>query len=274
MILENKVIFITGSTSGIGKETAIKLAKLGALVIVHGRNQTKAEETLTEIKNKASNDNFYALYGDLRSIEEIKNISRQLHKNFGRLDVLINNAGIIKQERTITHEGLEETFAVNYIAPFLLNNLLIDILKNSTPRRIVNVASQVHSNEIDFDNLQYSTGYTAVRAYALSKTCLIMYTYLLADKLKKYNITVNTLHPGVINTKLLKATWGEIGAPTDVGAKALVHAATASDLRNVTGKYFKNNKAAISKDLTYNKQLQEKLWRKTEELLGMKFENF
>jgi NAD(P)-dependent dehydrogenase (short-subunit alcohol dehydrogenase family) len=188
------------------------------------------------------------------------------------LDVLINNAGVFKSNRQITQEGLEETFAINYVAPFLLTNLLLDRLKNKNSKRIVNVTSQVHSNRIDLNNLQYESGYTSVKAYAQSKTCLILFTYFLAEKLKSSNITVNCLHPGIINTKLLKEAMGiEGGITVSKGAEALIYVATAPELEKVTGKYFTNNIPELSKTITYNKEMQKKLWLRTEEIIGRNF---
>ncbi|TFG26718.1 MAG: SDR family NAD(P)-dependent oxidoreductase [Promethearchaeota archaeon] len=271
--LKEKLILITGSTSGIGKATAIKLSKLGAHVIIHGRNEIKTRKTIELIKNEISPAKIDGVYADLRSQEQIKEMVEKLYVKFDQLDVLINNAGVIREKRTLTEEGLEETFAVNYIAPFLLTNLLIDLLKKSKAGRIVNVASQVHSNHLDFNDLQYEKGYSGVKAYARSKTCLIMFTYLLAEKLKKTNITVNCLHPGIINTKLLEASMGApVGAPVSIGAENLIYVATNQKLKNVSGKYFNNKKQEFSKELTYDKEIQKKLWKKTGKILSTNFE--
>ncbi len=197
----------------------------------------------------------------------------QIKEKYERLDVLINNAGVYRQNRQLSEEGLEETFAINYIAPFLLTNLLLDSLKKANSSRIVNVASQVQSNHLDLDNLQFEKGYTGVKAYASSKTCLIMFTYLLAEKLKNTDITVNCLHPGVINTKLLNVAWGSVGAPVSEGANNLIYVAMTPNLEKVSGKYFDNKHIKPSKDITYDKKLQRELWKKTEEIIGSKFNN-
>ncbi|MFX1394877.1 MAG: SDR family oxidoreductase [Promethearchaeota archaeon] len=269
----NKYVLITGSTDGIGKKAALDLAKSGAHVIVHGRNRQKAELTLEQIKNQTKLDNISAVYADLSSFDQIKEMAYQIKEKYERLDVLINNAGVYRQNRQLTEEGLEETFAINYIAPFLLTNLLLDSLKKANSSRIVNVASQVQSNHLDLDNLQFEKGYTGVKAYASSKTCLILFTYLLAEKLKNSDIMVNCLHPGVINTKLLNVAWGAIGAPVSEGAKNLIYVAMAPKLEKVSGKYFENKHIKPSKDITYDKELQRKLWKKTEEIIGLKFNN-
>jgi len=272
--LKDKIILITGSTDGIGKEAGIKLVKKGVHIIIHGRNQKKAELIMKEIEKKTSLHNMSPIYADLASIDQIATMVDNIYKKFNRLDVLINNAGIYRPERQLSHDGIEETFAVNYIAPYILSNRLVKLLKKTDSSRIVNVVSEVQSNQLDFNNLQFETGYTGVKAYARSKTCLVMYTYLLADKLKKYNITVNCLHPGVINTKVLDAAMGMIGAPVSVGADILVHAAISPKLEGMTSKFLDMKRIQPSKAITYNKELQEKLWQKTEKLIGMEFKDF
>lgn len=226
---------------------------------------------MEEIKNKTNLQNMSIVHAELGSFDQVKEMVKHLHDTNEKIDVLINNAGVLKPNRSLTQEGLEESFAVNYVAPFLLTNLLIDLLKQANSSKIINVVSQVHSNHLDFDNLQFKTGYSGVKAYALSKTCLIMFTYLLAEKLKDSNITVNCLHPGVINTKLLKTAWGTFGDSPEVGAEAIIYLVRSPEIESSTGKYFKNNKPQHSKNITYNKDLQEKLWNKTEDLLGMNF---
>ena len=250
------------------------MAKLGFEVIVHGRNKEKAEAVLSDIKNKTNQNNLTAVYADLVSFTQIIEMADTIYERFNKLDILINNAGVLRPNHYITKEGLEETFTVNYVAPFLLTNLLIKLLKKESSSRIVNVASRVHSNHIDFDNLQFEKGYSGVKAYAQSKTCLIMFTYFLAEKLKDTNITLNCLHPGVINTKLLRAAYGSFGASPSEGAKALIYASTSPELEKISGKYLKDNTITSSKDITYNKELQKKLWKKTEDIIGIKFENF
>ena len=273
--LKEKFILITGSTSGIGKETAIKLVKLGAHVIIHGRDELKTHNTIELIRNETNNPKIDGVYADLGSFQQIKEMAKILHERYDHLDVLINNAGVIRANRNLTEEGLEETFMVNYIAPFLLTNLLIDLLKKSKAARIVNVVSQVHSNHLDLINLQYKREYSGVKAYARSKTCLIMFTYLLAEKLKQSNITVNCLHPGIINTKLLEASMGApLGAPVSVGAENLIYVAIEQKLKKISGKYFNNKRTEPSKEITYNKEIQKELWQKTEEIIGRSFKNF
>lgn len=241
---------------------------------MHGRNREKAELTINNIEKATSSNNVSYVYADLGSFAQLKEMVSYIYDRFDRLDVLINNAGVIRSERRISQEGLEETFAINYVAPFILTKLLLDLLKKGKSGRIVNVVSRVQSNQLDFEDLQLEKGYTAVKAYAKSKTALILFTYLLAEKLKDKDITVNCLHPGVINTKLLRSAFGAGGAPLKEGAKTLIFAATAPELEKVSGKYFVNNRSESSSEITYNKEVQKTLWKKTEDILGLTFENY
>ncbi len=265
--METKTILLTGSTDGIGYQAALELAKARHHVIIHGRNKEKAKFAMDKIAKLTHNNNLSYVYADLGKLDQIRAMASTLYENFNNIDVLINNAGVVRLKRTISQDGLEETFAINYLAPFLLTNLLLDLLINGKSSRIVNVVSRVQSNQLNFDDLQLEKEYTAVKAYAKSKTALILFTYFLAEKLKDKGITVNCLHPGAINTKLLRAVFRSDGASLEVGAKTLVFAATAPELEGVSGKYFVNNLSKSSKKITYDKEVQKILWKKSEELL-------
>ena len=229
---------------------------------------------MNKIEEATNSHKLSYVYADLGSFAQIRAMVSRIYERFDRLDVLINNAGVIRSERRINQEGLEETFAINYIAPFLLTKLLLDLLKKGKSGRIVNVVSRVQSNQLDFEDLQLEKGYTGVKAYAKSKTALILFTYLLAEKLQDKEITVNCLHPGVINAKLLRSAFGAGGAPLTEGAKTLVFAATAPELEKVSGKYFVNNRSKSSTEITYNKEVQKTLWKKSEEIIGITFDNY
>jgi len=265
--MDKKTILITGSTDGIGYQSAIELAKAGHHVIVHGRNRERAESAVRMIVKESNRNNLSYVIADLLDFNQIKMMASEIHDKFDKLDVLINNAGVYRSKQIYNQNGLEETFVVNYLAPFLLSNLLLDLLKKAESGRIVNVASQVHSNHIDFDNLQLEKGYTGVKAYANSKLALILFTFYFAERLRDTNVTINALHPGVINTKLLRSAFGVGGASPIEGANALIFAAIAPEIKKVSGKYFVNNRPESSKDITYDKEIQKRLWKKTEEIL-------
>ncbi len=231
----------------------------------------RSTSTVKKVRSITNLNNISSVQGDLGSISQIKEMVNNFYKRYDKLDVLVNNAGVYSSTRKITTEGLEQTFAINYVAPFLLTNLLLNLLKQVNSSRIVNVVSRIHSNQMDFNNLQFNTGYTGVKAYARSKTCLIMFTYFLAEKLQNTGITVNCLHPGVIDTKLQRAAMGGGGGSLSEGAKTLVYASTSPKLVNVSGKYFVNNKPSPTKQITYKKEIQKKLWYTTEEIIGQYF---
>jgi len=264
--MNDKTILITGSTDGIGKQTALELAEMGATVLLHGRNSGRAAKVLKEIKKATGNDRIEVLIADLASLTQVRNLAEQVRKKHDRLDVLINNAGVYETRHGISEDGFEMTFAVNHLAPFLLTLLLLDLIKNSAPSRIINVSSQVHASSIDLDNLQAEKHYSAYEAYSLSKLCNVLFTYELAERLKGTGITVNCLHPGVIDTKLLKAGWGMGGSPVTQGAKTSVYLATAPELSTVNGKYFVNMKPTKSSRISYDAETRKRLWRISERL--------
>jgi len=267
--VKNKTILITGSTDGIGKQTALDLAKMGATVLLHGRNPARADKVLHEIKKTTGNNRIGVFIADLSSLKQVRNLSGQVLKKHERLDVLINNAGVYETMHRISEDGFEMTLAVNHLAPFLLTLLLLDLIKKSAPCRIINVSSQVHASSIDFENLNAEKHYSAYEAYSQSKLCNVLFTYELAERLKGTGITVNCLHPGVIDTKLLKAGWGMGGSPVTQGAKTSVYLATAPELSTVTGKYFKNMKPTKSSRISYDAKIRKRLWEISEQLTGI-----
>jgi NAD(P)-dependent dehydrogenase (short-subunit alcohol dehydrogenase family) len=268
---KDRVILVTGSTDGIGKATALELARRGAHVILHGRDQEKGEAVLEEIEEKSKNHHLDLFIEDLSSLERVRKLAFEVEYEYRRMHVLINNAGVFMPERKLSEDGIEMTFTVNYLAPFLLTRKLLDLLRDSSPSRIINVASVAHeSARMDWDNLQGDRQYDGFQAYAFSKLALIMFTYALAEKLEGTGITVNCLHPGVIKTKLLRAGFGDYpGAPPQHGARTPVYLATSPDVENVSGKYFENCIPKRSSSLSYDRKLQEKLWEISEKLTGV-----
>ncbi len=271
--MKNKTVLITGSTDGIGRQTALDLANMGASVLLHGRDPDRAERILQEIKKETGNDRIEIFIADLASLKQVRKFADEVQQRYDRLDVLINNAGVYETTRKITQDGFEMTFAVNHLAPFLLTWLLLDLLRKNTNSRIINVSSVTHASAIDFENLHGEKHYSGYDAYSLSKLCNILFTYELADRLKHDGIKVNCLHPGVIGTKLLKAGWGMGGSPVTEGSKTPVYLATAPELDSVTGKYFKNRKQKKSSRISYDAETQKKLWQISEQLTGIVFED-
>jgi retinol dehydrogenase 14 len=197
--MDEKVCLITGATSGIGKATAMGLARMGASVVMVGRDRGRGEAALAEVKGKSANASVDLMLADLSSQEDIRRLADEFKEAYPRLDVLVNNAGVIRSRRIRTADGIEMTFAVNHLAYFLLTNLLLDVLKASAPSRIVNVASGEQRNgTIDFDDLQGEMGYKGAKAYSQSKLATVLFTYELARKLEGTGVSANCLHPGVV----------------------------------------------------------------------------
>lgn len=288
---KGKIAVITGATDGIGKQTAIDLANKGLSVIIHGRNEEKSLKVLEEVEEKSGNCQLDSVYGDLSSFKQIQGISDQLHQKIDHLDVLINNAGVGGYKKEYSEEGYDLTFTVNHLAPFMLTILLLDLLKKDTPSRIVNLSSWAQSLSIDFDHIhdypywkdkKPTTDANEIRnsAYGLSKTCITMFTFDLADKLKETGITVNCLHPGGFNTKMVKPVAKYMGwdlstvSPLSRGSQNVIHLATSPNLEGVTGKFFHETTPARSADVTYDPAVRKKLWDLSEKLTGIRFNDF
>lgn len=269
--MRNRIVLITGSTDGIGKQTALDLVELGAHVIIHGRNITKAKQAVEEIIKKSGKNKVDYVVGDLSSLAQIRDMSDDIHKRFKKIDVLINNAGVYKNKRELSEDGFELTFAVNHLSFFLLTGLLLDLIKKSDYARIVNVASQAHASQIDFENLQGDKFFDGYDAYSRSKLCNILFTYKLSRKLQDTHVTANVLHPGVISTKLLHKGWGSGGTQISQGSKTSVYLATSPEIADETGRYFSNSRPSRSAQISYDISVQDKLWEVSQDLTFLKY---
>jgi NAD(P)-dependent dehydrogenase (short-subunit alcohol dehydrogenase family) len=270
MNMKNKVILITGSTDGIGKQAALELAAKGSTVWVHGRNIERCQAVRLEIMKAAGNEKGGFFVADLSSLKQVRELAENVKEKCEVLDVLINNAGTYFPKRVLTEDNLEMTFAVNHLAYFLLTNLLLDLLIRSAPARIVNVSSRTHQKVMDFENLQGEHGYDGKNAYSLSKLCNVLFTYELAERLSGTGVTVNCLHPGVIETKLLRSGWELSGNGLEIGAETPVYLASSPDVENITGKYYMDKQETLSSSLSYDRTLWTRSWEITERLSGLK----
>ncbi|MHB0868630.1 MAG: SDR family oxidoreductase [Chloroflexota bacterium] len=257
-----RVILVTGSTSGIGRQAALDLARMGARVLLHGRDPQRGQETLEEIRRETGNDQLELYLADLSSQRQIRHLAEQIVQEQERLDVLVNNAGVFVRNRQLTEDGIEMTFAVNHLAPFLLTHLLLDLLKRSVPSRVVTVSSGAHRRaRIDWDNLQGEKGYDGYQAYALSKLGNVLFTLELAERLRGSGVTANCLEPGVIRTKLLQAGWGGFwGHDPEVGARRVVYLAVSPEVEGVTGRYFQDNQAVVPSPPADDPRLRRRFW--------------
>lgn len=273
--MKDKIVLITGSTDGIGKQTAIELAQKGATVLIHGRSLKRGKAVIEEIIRQTNNSKIDLFISDFSSLKQVKKLAEEIKAKYDRLDILINNAGVYMKKRIVAEDGHEMTFQINYLAHFLLTNLLLDLLRHSIPSRIINVSSMAHASSIDFNDLQSEKNYSAYGAYALSKLANILFTLWLAELLKSTGITVNCLHPGVINTKLLREGFGSFGRNLKAGAKIPVFLASSKDVDDVTGKFYVSGfKGLIPKEgpapeIAYNKDVQDKLWEISNKLVGL-----
>lgn len=254
-----KTVLITGSTDGIGKQTALELAKRGYRVLVHGRDDNRGSEIVNNIKRRAGNNEVYYFNADLAEMDDVRQFTENLKGQFSKLDVLINNAGVIEDRKIILPNGLEKTFMVNYLAHFKLTLHLLELINISNDGRIVNVSSQAQAGTIDFDNLNGEKYYDDYNAYALSKLANVLFTYKLARELTT-TTTVNCLHPGVIATKLLHKGWGSGGASLEEGAKTSIFVATDASLKGKSGHYFVNSEVHKSSAISYDRKIQERMW--------------
>lgn len=279
--MTGKICIVTGSNSGIGKETALALAEMGAKVVMIVRNPNAGEKARREIIDQSGNEDVDMLIADLSSMDQVRRVAREFKEKYKRLDVLVNNAGGINNEYHTSVDGNEMTFAVNYLAPFLLSHELLDILKESAPSRIINVSSGAHTmGKIDFDNLQSEKKYSSFRAYGNAKLMLVMSTYELARRLEGTGVTANVLHPGVVHTNFGRSDGGRVrkamykafsvfAKSPKKGAETSVYLATSPEVNSVSGKYFSNSKEKRSSKISYDLELQQRLWKKTEEILGI-----
>jgi NAD(P)-dependent dehydrogenase (short-subunit alcohol dehydrogenase family) len=269
--LQDRIVLITGSTDGIGKATALQLAAMGATVIVHGRNAERCQRTCDDIRAATGNPNIDCVVADLSSQKQVRQLATDIAARHDRLHVLINNAGVIADRRQITEDGLELSFAVNHLAPFLLTHLLLGVLKASVPARIVNAASTVHYNaQIKFDNLQGERRYNSVDAYKVAKLGNVLFTFELAERLKGTGVTVNALHPGVVATKLLDAGWGWTNGWTpEQGAALSVYLASSPEVETVTGAYFESRAAGGASPKAKDVKLRRQLWDVSAKLVGL-----
>ena len=282
MSMSEKVVLITGATNGIGKVTALEMAKQGYKVVLVGRNPAKTQATVSEIKLQSGNPAVEGLLADLSSLAELRKLADEFRQRYARLDVLVNNAGAYYASRQESADGYEMTFAVNHLAYFLLTNLLLDMLKASAPARIVNVSSDAHkSAKINFDDLQSTSGYGAqgFSVYGVSKLANILFTYELARQLVGTAVTVNVLHPGLVatgfgtnNRGLMKFAMRFIhrfSISPEQGADTIIYLASSPEVEGVTGKYWVKRKAIPSSSASYDEAAQKRLWNVSAEITGI-----
>ena len=278
MSMEGKICMITGANSGIGKATAIGLAKMNATVVIICRNKERGEPALKEIIEKTGNNKVDLFLCNLSSLESIRNLTTEFKNKYQNLHVLINNAGVMLSKRVSSVDGFEVNFAVNHLAPFLLTNLLLDILKKSAPSRIINVASAAHKyGTVDFEDLQGEhKKHRFMGLYGDSKLALMLTSYEFSRRLEGTGVTLNTVHPGVVNTNLgvdrskpKKGIVRRFFKKPEKGAETSIYLASSPEVEGITGKYFINKQEQKSSEDTYNETFAKKLWDISIEMVGL-----
>jgi NAD(P)-dependent dehydrogenase (short-subunit alcohol dehydrogenase family) len=270
-----KVCLVTGASAGIGLATAWELSRLGAEVVLVARDQTRGEQARAKVIAKSGNEHVGLLLADLSSLAQVRGLAKEFEEKYSRLDVLVNNAGIIPQMRQISVDGFEMQWAVNHLAVFLLTNLLLPRLKSSDPARVVTVSSMVHSGaRIDFEDLQAEKGYSASGVYSMTKLANVLFTYELARRLGDSGVTANCLHPGVINTSLYQNYMGGgSGSASDNelegGARTSVYLASSPEVEGVSGKYFSRSAERASSEESYHLATAQRLWQVSAEMTGL-----
>jgi retinol dehydrogenase 14 len=276
-----KTVLITGGTSGIGKATAVALAAMGADVTVVGRDPERGGKALAEIRAESGSENIELALADLSVQEEVRRLAEEFEERHDRLDVLVNNAGLVQSTRTETPDGIETTLAINHLAPFLLTNLLLDLLEKSAPSRIITTSSEAERwGNIDFDDLQSRRKYRGFPVYGMTKLMNIMFTYELAERLEGTGVTATCMHPGAVATNFGKNNKGpmtlffRLSKPfmrtPEQGADTLIYLASSWDVEGVSGKYYSDRKWIEPKEVAHDPGARRKLWSVSEELTGLK----
>jgi NAD(P)-dependent dehydrogenase (short-subunit alcohol dehydrogenase family) len=281
--MKDKICIITGANSGIGKATASGLSEMGATVVMICRSKSRGEAARAEIMTKTENDNVDLLVADLSSQAAVRQAIQEFNDRYNQLHVLVNNAGLYRTARSDTVDGLEMTIAVNYLAPFLMTNLLLDTLRSSAPARIVNVAGTYHRKAtMSFDDLMSEKDYSGSKANNMSKLAMVLFTYELARKLDGTGVTANCLHPGVVATGLVEKDpdyprfsrmmynlFKRVGSSPEEGARTSIYLASSPEVEGLTGKYFEKMKEKESSNESYNVVKAERLWEESLRLTGL-----
>jgi NAD(P)-dependent dehydrogenase (short-subunit alcohol dehydrogenase family) len=265
--MKGKICLITGGNSGIGKATAMELARKGSTIVLMCRNEERGQKARQEIIENTGNSHVDLLLADLSSQSSVKQAAEDFKKKYNKLDVLINNAAVFLSKRSETEDGIETTFATNYLSHFILTHLLLDSLEASGEGRIINVASKHNGIKINFDDLMTKQNYAFFRAVGPTKLGLILFTNELSKRLAGKPITVNSLHPGIIRSNLmhdmpwvLRTLFKTLSARAEKGAVTPVYLASSPAVEGVSGKFFVNCKEAETTDAAKDQDSARKLW--------------
>jgi NAD(P)-dependent dehydrogenase (short-subunit alcohol dehydrogenase family) len=278
--VRDKTVLVTGATSGIGLEASVQLARLGAHLVLVGRDPARTQAAVAEVSTRGGGEPSSFLC-DFSSQASVRALAQAVLAKHDRLDVLVNNAGGVHRARELTIDGIEATFATNHLGYFLLTNLLLDLLARSAPARVVSVASVGHRRgTLDFDDLGFERGYAIMKAYGRSKLCNVLFASELSRRMAGTGVTSNSLHPGAVATKI----WS--GAPgwakpiiwlwlrpffisPEQGGRYIVELVASSDLNGVTGRYFEEGEPVSPSPAAQDRQLAARLWQTSSKLVGL-----
>ena len=278
--MHGKTVLITGATAGIGLKTAEALAAKGANLLIGGRDAAKTDRVVAALRTNGAGDTVDGLVADLLIQADVRRLADEVKAKTDRIDVLVNNAGAVFAKRQESANGIELTWAVNHLAPFLLTNLLFDTLKASAPARVVTVASALHARgSMDFEDLQYRNGWGAMKSYGRSKLANVMFAYELARRAAGTGITSNALHPGLVassfgdnNKSAFRAVFRVVklfAISPEEGAKTSVHLASAPQVEGETGKYFGKSRSIPSSKASHDETAWRRLWDVSAEMVGL-----
>ncbi len=276
-----RVCLVTGASSGIGRETALALARMGATVVMQGHDPERSAAAADAVRRASPQGAVELMVADLSSQAEVRRLAAEVLQRHDSLHVLVNNAGVLRMRRTLTVDGLEQTFALNHLAYFLLTRLLLDRLGESAPARIVNVSSVAHQRaRLDFDDLQNARRSNGMGVYGQSKLANVLFTYELARRLEGSGVTANCLHPGLVATRFGSGNLGVVGRAMWLGtrlmrpfalspakgARTSIYLSTSQEVEHVSGRYFVNGKATASSPASYDEESARRLWEASEQL--------
>lgn len=274
------VMIVTGATNGIGFVTAQELARTGARVLLVGRDKQRLDTSINQIKSDIPEAQLDGFVADLSRVSETLLLADHIQATYSRIDVLVNNAGAFYQTRQESAEGIEMTFALNHLAPFVLTTSLINMLRASAPSRIITVSSAAHQGaKMNFEDLQFNKRYSGWQAYAQSKLANLLFTYELSDRLQGSDVSVNALHPGFVKTgfgkgpsTLFTSFFGLLqnyfALSAEQGAQTSIYLATSQEVADVTGKYFVNKLPVASSRASYDYTARRKLWDVSQQLMN------
>lgn len=279
-VMHRKVCLITGANRGIGYEVARRLAGRQATVVLVCRDTHRGQQAASEITARTGNADVDVLTADLSSLDQVRRLTTEFKSRYDRLDLLINNAAIVTKERRETADGFEMQFGVNHLAPFLLTHLLLDRLIVAGGGRIINVSSRAHwRGRIHFDDINWTRKYSRWGAYSQSKLANVMFTFELARRLSGSDVTVNAVHPGVINTGLARDLtnfprglgWLQraFSAGPQSGARTIIYLATSTQVQQTSGAYFVNCREKRTSPRSMDRKAQRRLWQLSEEMVGL-----